>query len=579
MKQKLKQYLKTTMLLFGMSFFIVSCQKDDDLKIIQQEPLKTQDAFKVSKVGKSKIDENKDLLGRLSNLSEKVEQSRLANANKNIYVAEDDFYINTDYATYMENNVTGYHSYTFPVYRTEEADGIENVLLSLQADGSYKAFLIVYDLNDQERLDLQNELNVDLTGKTTIYSLEDDSFVDDIFSKVLASGDCVGILMCPYGGDDHIAGQACIDAERGNLYLDTSMCDSGGGADTTDTTNNTSGSDTSGGHVEGGSNGSVGATAITCTRNCIDEACNFTLTGILANLSLSDAEICWLNKSEQSGIKQQITDYLNDNGSSDFAEWVIEFENLPTDPCGLTHDCLQSIQTMADGLRFCGEEGNQMADYFESVINDSNSFDTMGELQDFYDQAVVVTKNFVNSRFNTILLGFAEGVKPIVELALFEIGGTYALKLLQKLPTSYITTPIANVINRLLTTTSEAFSSFKHAKKFGIKSYAQLEADFALGTTRTAEGVQFHHLIEQRFKNNPAVTEWLGSTNTANWNSIVLTPAEHQVFTNAWRQRIGYGNINGSTGFNTSTATIDVIKNAADEIYANYPEILQILGL
>ncbi len=265
MNQKLKQHLKTMIFIFGISFFIIGCQKDDDVNTSQQESLTTQNVFKVSKVGKSTIDENSDLLGRLSNLSEKVEQSRLANANKNIYSSEDNFYINTDFATYMENTQTGYHSYTFPVFRTEQTDGIENVLLSLQEGGSYKASLIVYDLNDQEQLDLQNELNVDLTDKITIYSLEDDSFVDDVFSKVLASGDCVGILMCPYEGNDHPAGQDCIDADRGDLYLDTSMCESGGGGGVGDSDGgdpSDTDTDTSTGHVEAGGTGS-GSTVVT----------------------------------------------------------------------------------------------------------------------------------------------------------------------------------------------------------------------------------------------------------------------------------------------------------------------------
>lgn len=331
MKQKLKQYIKTGLFLLGMSFFIVSCQKDDDFKTTQQESLTAQNVFKVSKVGESKINENGDLLGRLSSLSEKVEQSRLANANKSIYSSEDDFYINTDFATYLENNVTGYHSYTFPVFRTEQVEGVvENVLLSLQEDGSYKASLIVYDLNNQEQLDLQNELNVDLTGKTTIYSLEDDSFIDDIFSKVLASGDCVGILMCPYGGDDHVAGQACIDAERGNLYLDTSMCDSGGGGGVGDSDGGNpsdTDTDTSTGHVEAGGTGS-GSTVVTIPQPWEEVAlCLGLNSGFTSDMAI------WL-QAQPKNVAGPINGFLqNDNCSEEsqmFAVNVIQV--LMADP-------------------------------------------------------------------------------------------------------------------------------------------------------------------------------------------------------------------------------------------------------
>ena len=65
------------------------------------------------------------------------------------------------------------------------------------------------------------------------------------------------------------------------------------------------------------------------------------------------------------------------------------------------------------------------------------------------------------------------------------------------------------------------------------------------------------------------------------WNSIVLTPSEHQIFTNAWRNAITRNNQlnSGWTGAYTNNATLQQIKEAATQIYANYPEILQILGL
>ncbi|WAC01898.1 hypothetical protein N7U66_18885 [Lacinutrix neustonica] len=281
----------------------------------------------------------------------------------------------------------------------------------------------------------------------------------------------------------------------------------------------------------------------------------------------------------------EILQFLNENPTpeaKEFINWAIEIKMLPTDPCGVNHNCIQSIQTMANGLRsFHGEQGVLMADYFESVINDSNSFETMGDLQDFYDNASLITEEYNNYMFNSILFAFGDGVRPIVEMALFEVGGAFALKLLQKIPANYITTPIANIINKLLVIGSDAYASLKHAKKFGIKSYLQLEIEFAtLGTTRLAEGVQFHHLIEQRFASIPAVANWIGS-NTNNWKSIVLTVEEHQVFTNAWKNAISRNNqLNpGWTGAHTSTATLQQIKQAATQIYAEYPEILQILGL
>jgi hypothetical protein len=59
--------------------------------------------------------------------------------------------------------------------------------------------------------------------------------------------------------------------------------------------------------------------------------------------------------------------------------------------------------------------------------------------------------------------------------------------------------------------------------------------------------------------------------------SIVLTEAEHQAFTNAWLKQIG--RINSKALINTGNATVAEIKEAARQVYKNYPQILSKLGL
>ena len=54
--------------------------------------------------------------------------------------------------------------------------------------------------------------------------------------------------------------------------------------------------------------------------------------------------------------------------------------------------------------------------------------------------------------------------------------------------------------------------------------------------------------------------------------SIAVTPAEHQVFTNAWRQAIPYG-------AGTRAATPELVTATARQVYAEYPDILRALGL
>ena len=99
------------------------------------------------------------------------------------------------------------------------------------------------------------------------------------------------------------------------------------------------------------------------------------------------------------------------------------------------------------------------------------------------------------------------------------------------------------------------FGSLKHAGE-GIKPFTTQ----AKVTAGKKGRIQAHHLIEKRFSRQMG-----GKTN--DWSTIVVTRAEHQTFTNAWRHAISYG----AGTRNASRADID---RAARQIYADYPEIL-----
>lgn len=97
------------------------------------------------------------------------------------------------------------------------------------------------------------------------------------------------------------------------------------------------------------------------------------------------------------------------------------------------------------------------------------------------------------------------------------------------------------------------------ALEYGIKSAKELQK------ITKGSGLEVHHIVEQRFAPNLAlkVREML---------SVVLTPDEHQVFTNAWRTALGYNN-SGRTPV-TDTATVQQIWEAAIKVYNQYPTLL-----
>jgi hypothetical protein len=78
-------------------------------------------------------------------------------------------------------------------------------------------------------------------------------------------------------------------------------------------------------------------------------------------------------------------------------------------------------------------------------------------------------------------------------------------------------------------------------------------------------GLEAHHLIEKRFKG-------LFGESAGQMLSQVLSPENHQAFTNAWRQLIPYGE-------GTANATRETVLNAAREVYREFPDIQKVLGL
>lgn len=106
--------------------------------------------------------------------------------------------------------------------------------------------------------------------------------------------------------------------------------------------------------------------------------------------------------------------------------------------------------------------------------------------------------------------------------------------------------------------TGSKFGSLTHAAD-GIAPYSTQR----LITAGQGGAIQAHHLIEKRF------ADVMGQS-VRDMPSIVVTRAEHQVFTNAWRAEIPYGSRN---------VMPSQVNDAARRIYADYPEILRGLGL
>ena len=100
----------------------------------------------------------------------------------------------------------------------------------------------------------------------------------------------------------------------------------------------------------------------------------------------------------------------------------------------------------------------------------------------------------------------------------------------------------------------DGFGDLSKAKEYGIKGYAALKK-LLKGT-----GLHAHHIIEQRLVKHLGI-------DLNSMLSVAVTAAEHQKFTNKWRDLFRYG-------MDYSDVTIEMLWDAAQEIYKDYPEIL-----
>ena len=122
------------------------------------------------------------------------------------------------------------------------------------------------------------------------------------------------------------------------------------------------------------------------------------------------------------------------------------------------------------------------------------------------------------------------------------------------------TPPVAKTPPAIAPPPQAPFGNLSRAAEFGVQTESKL------GKMIAGQGLEKHHLFEQRFdipmKGDPRMKL-----------TVAVTAAEHQAFTNAWRQEIAYG------AGGTHNAKREQIIAAARKIYAAYPAILKALDL
>lgn len=165
-KNKLKNLLKCGILLFGISLFTISCQKDDNLST--SDEIENTSNYRIKYLSISDFNTNSKLLDKLNKVK-KVETKY--NSRDIIHNSEHGFTIDTDIAKYVETVDGTSHSYTFLITRDIPTQITENLVITLQDDGTYQTSIVSYFFPDFDNIGIKNE-NIDFDSDTVLNQLQ-----------------------------------------------------------------------------------------------------------------------------------------------------------------------------------------------------------------------------------------------------------------------------------------------------------------------------------------------------------------------------------------------------------------------
>lgn len=126
------------------------------------------------------------LFTRVSKLNEAILQrnTNQKNVSSSIY----NFSINTTICKMI--SVDGFTTYTFEVIREQDNGFFENLVIKELVNGMFETKIYRYNVTLQEKEDILNGIDVDMTNKISTLPIDDPSFVTDIFSRIYFNGFC-----------------------------------------------------------------------------------------------------------------------------------------------------------------------------------------------------------------------------------------------------------------------------------------------------------------------------------------------------------------------------------------------------
>ncbi|WP_290696822.1 hypothetical protein [Lacinutrix sp.] len=287
---------------------------------------------------------NKQLITKLNKFSKAIRAAKQKETrevdleSKIVYSIEYDFYINTDFARYTENADGAYHSYTFPIQRIQEIDAVENLVASLQADGTYGFSIITYNTTAQEKSDLENGFEVDLTDKVTSNTVSENILDQGLFNKdvynnfetifvIIGNSDAecynIGTWQDVFTSDEleisalEIMPVPCEDVNTGGSYDATNNFPDSNNNNNNNNNNNSNSNTNTGGGTSSSSNGDVVVTTVFVCDDCPELcAASIDISALATNLGLTPEVTSCLEDLDNCDAATALLDYVNANSTN-----------------------------------------------------------------------------------------------------------------------------------------------------------------------------------------------------------------------------------------------------------------------
>lgn len=258
-----------------------------------------------------------------------------------------------------------------------------------------------------------------------------------------------------------------------------------------------------------------------CEEGALEEEC--AMRAVFTKIGLNEDEI---NTIFAFGVQEGVMLFLAEYGfeylqehvnvlkraiecSEDIEDMYPAMEPLvfPQDPSNYTQ-IIQYIRAIRDACaNRCTDYG-----YFEEfltnwlyVVDTDPAAVSAGEIYEMGQWAKKLRDRIVAGH----LLAFGMNVLDVLEVAAWEWDLFVARRFFSAVPLGARNWGMSRMLSKLNTPVS-SFSAWQYAQKFGINSYDDLLKLFKdMKWSRTQKGVEFHHLVEQRFDFLPDVVSWV----------------------------------------------------------------------